>query len=391
MISFVWSSKYPFLAGAGGSENYTVGHIRELRRRGIPARILTLGHGENDGREGFPDIPFKALNSKEELSELDDTIIFVTYPLAVRTRRPSYAILHCPPSPLNRDDPLYDRDGFRGKRLITTSKFASRMWKNYLGASLTRLPVVYPFAERYFSQIERPTRREKNMTRLLFAGRLTPDKGIYTLMAALHMEILKGLDLEITVTDSGSHSEDGKLILPLLHQHPYINVVPARHTAQEMAQLMAQHDVVAMPSSDIFWKEIFGIVSVEAQHAGCRVVASRSGGLPETNVGGLLTVEPDNPKALAAGIAKAAQLGPLSEKERQQASIRFTLASSVDALLRVIDPNDELLPRTEPLRGGARLSPHLASNLSLFGHHLKQPAFLIEPEKYKLRADQKNL
>src|SRR5688572_31371849 len=96
MISFVWSSKQPFLAGRGGSENYTAGHIRELKRRGIPARIITLGFGEKDGREDFPDIQFKALRFKEELSELDDTLVFVTYPIDLPTKQQSYAILHCP-------------------------------------------------------------------------------------------------------------------------------------------------------------------------------------------------------------------------------------------------------------------------------------------------------
>ena len=96
MISFVWSSKYPFYSGTGGSENYTAGHIQELMRRGIPTRILTLGHGEDDGRADFPDIEFKALASQEGLAELDDTLIFVTYPLPVKTKHRSYVILHSP-------------------------------------------------------------------------------------------------------------------------------------------------------------------------------------------------------------------------------------------------------------------------------------------------------
>ncbi len=92
MISFVWSSKYPFVAG-GGSESYTAGHIRELARRGIASRILTIGHGANDGRDCYPDIKFKNLRSKEELSALDDIIVFITYPLNVPTKHKSFAIL----------------------------------------------------------------------------------------------------------------------------------------------------------------------------------------------------------------------------------------------------------------------------------------------------------
>lgn len=43
---------------------------------------------------------------------------------------------------------------------------------------------------------------------------------------------------------------------------------------------------VVMPSNSHYWHETFGIVSVEAQHAGCRVIASDDGGLPVTDCGG---------------------------------------------------------------------------------------------------------
>jgi D-inositol-3-phosphate glycosyltransferase len=338
MISFVWSSKYPFWAGAGGSENYTAGHIRELQRRGIPTRLLTLNHGTNDGREDFPDIEFKALKSQEELSELDDTLVFVTYPLNVPTRRPSYAILHCPPVRRGGIDPQFDIRGLKGKQLLAPSKFAAKLWRKYSHQilSLGRMPAVYPFAEPVFSRVERPVRTGKK-TRILFAGRLTPDKGVYTLLAALHLEAMQGLDFELTATEAGRHTEEGRLIHTLLQAHPHINLVPARRSPHDMATLMAEHDIVVMPSSDIFWKEIFGIVSVEAQHAGCRVVASQAGGLVETDCGGLLPVKPDDPQSLANGLASAAHLGPLTQAERMYACSKFTVKSSVDKLLQVIE------------------------------------------------------
>lgn len=340
MISFVWSSKYPFTAGSGGSENYTAGQIRELRRRGIPARILTLGHGENDGREDFPDITFKALASKEELAELDDTLIFITYPLDVPTKHRSYAILHCPPISNGEADPLFDLKGMAGKQLLVPSRYAGKLWTHQLRRVVTRIPVVHPFAEKYFGQAKRPVRTD-NKIRILFAGRLMADKGIYTLLAALHMQHMRGLDLEITATTSGDNTDDGKVIRRLLEAHPWVTIVPARRTPQKMAELMAEHDMVVIPSTDIFWHEVFGIVSVEAQHAGCRVVASKAGGLPETDCGGLILAEPDNPLSLAKGIVKAAQLGPLTAAERRRATTTFTVKTSVDALLKIIEADRE--------------------------------------------------
>lgn len=337
MISFVWSSKQPFSAGRGGSENYTAGHVRELMRRGIPARVITIGFGEQDGRDDWPDIQCKALDSKEELSKLDDTLVFVTYPLDVPTKKPSFAILHCP---MQRLDPPLQIEALVDKRIITPSRFAAKLWGETLHMRPSRVPVVYPFAEDCFGQVQRPTRRDKK-TRILFAGRLLPDKGIYTLLAALHMDSLRGVDYELTCTDAACDTEDGQIILQLLQAHPRIKLIKARKTPQQMAKLMAQHDIVVVPTTNSFWQEIFGIVSVEGQHAGCRVVASSGGGLPETDCGGMIAVKPDDPGALASGLAKAAMLGPLTVAERLYASTKFTLQASVNSLLNVITLADK--------------------------------------------------
>ena len=50
MISFVWPRGEPMLAGTGGSETYTTGHVRELLRRGIPAQVVTVGPDQRVGR-----------------------------------------------------------------------------------------------------------------------------------------------------------------------------------------------------------------------------------------------------------------------------------------------------------------------------------------------------
>jgi glycosyltransferase involved in cell wall biosynthesis len=364
MISFVWSSKYPFWAGAGGSENYTAGQIRELQRRGIPTRILTLGHGRRDGREDFPDIEFKSLHNKQQLSLLDDTLVYITYPLHVRSKKPSYAILHCPPESAGKTDDQFDRRGIAGKQLIAASRFSALMWERKLGLDIGDIPVAYPFADRAFAAVKRPKYHGRKL-RVLFSGRLHPDKGIYTLLAAIHMMNKMGLNVSITATTAGAKTDDGEIVKALLDAHPQINVVPAGRNSEEVAAIMARHDLVVMPSTGIFWKELFGMVSVEAQHAGCRVLGSESGGLPETDCGGLMLMEPDNPKALAEGIAKAAKLGALTEAERRRATTVFTVEESVDQLLDIVGA-----PALEPHKQRLRSLPRLVSrNLkpSLYG------------------------
>lgn len=361
MISFVWSSKFPFLAGSGGSETYTAGQVRELMRRGIETRIITIGHGTNDGREDFPDIKFLALDNKEQLAELDDTLIYITYPLNVQTKHKAYAILHCPPPNFARGDTQYDVRAFKDVGLITASKFSAGMWRRYLKANFSRMPTVYPFADHAFGGVERAP-RNYGRKKVLFAGRLIVDKGIFTLLAALHMEALEGVPFDLTVTTAGSNREEGETILRMLEAHPAINVVPAQKTAADMAQLMAEHDIVVVPSTAIYWQELFGMVSIEAQHAGCRVVASRSGGLPETNLGGAIFVKPDNPKSLAQGLSLAIQKGALTKEERNTACKLFRVEDSVDDLLRAIRFNPDARRFKSPLRRPYTLQPRAALN-----------------------------
>ncbi len=119
---------------------------------------------------------------------------------------------------------------------------------------------------------------------------------------------------------SGSDKPEGKIIKSLVDAHPNLTVIPARKTPAAMAALMATHDMIVMPSNGQYWHEAFGIVSVEAQHSGIRVVASDDGGLPETDCGGILLVGPDDPDALAKGINETIAKGPLGKRVRLSAA-----------------------------------------------------------------------
>lgn len=298
MISFVWSPHESLPAGTGGSENYTIGQVRELNRRGVPAQVVTVGLGEHDGRDEFDGIPFLALPSTADIALL---------PAATRDRT-----------------------------LIATSRFAARLWADFLDVDPPTIEVVHPFAEPVFARVPRPL-PVPGQVRVLYAGRLTPEKGIYTLLAALHSDLVVGDErLSFTVTLAGADRPQGRIIRRLLDAHPGVSVVAARRTPAAMAALMVDFDVVVMPSNGQYWHETFGIVSIEAQHAGCRVVASDDGGLPETDCGGLVLVAPDDAEALAAGIVRAVRAGPLAPPQRSAAAREFTVAQSVDSLLAVL-------------------------------------------------------
>lgn len=342
MISFVWSPGHRLPAGTGGSENYTIGHVRELNRLAIDARVVTVGLGQNDGREEFDDIPFLAVATLDDLSRLDDTLVFVSEAPPVTTRHPAYQILHVPP-PLREGRQMAVATGTRDRTLIATSRYAAALWADFLDVSLDTIHVVHPFAEPVFAT--RPhTRGRDAITRVLYAGRLTPEKGIYTLLSMLHTDLFDDDPVSVTVTTAGSDKPQGAIIERMLRTHPGIEVIPARRTPAGMSELMSEHDVVVMPSNSQYWHETFGIVSIEAQHAGCRVVASDDGGLPETDCGALILVTPDDAEALAQGILSARRLGPVPTSTRLRAGCQFTVAASVNGLLAALRAPRALTP-----------------------------------------------
>jgi D-inositol-3-phosphate glycosyltransferase len=334
VISFVWSPGQRLPAGTGGSENFTVGQVRELNRRGVHARVVTVGLGTADGREEFDDIPFHGVTDLDALGLLDDTLVFVSEAPPVDSRHPAFQILHVPP-PLRTGQQAAVTDGTRNRTLIATSRYAAALWADFLDVSLDTIRVVYPFAEDDFAAQPR-TEVGTGVTRVLYAGRLTPEKGIYTLLSMLHTDLFEPGSVTFTVTSAGADKPQGAIIERILRTHPGIDLVPARRTPAEMAALLAEHDVVVMPSNSQYWHETFGIVSIEAQHAGCRVVASHDGGLPETDCGALLLVRPDDAEALAQGILAARRLGPVPTSQRRRAGHDFTVADSVDSLLEAL-------------------------------------------------------
>jgi len=330
MISFVWPPGEPMLAGTGGSETYTAGHVRELLRRGIDAQVVTIGHGLKDGREDFSDIPFLALDDEKLISELPGTVVFVNKAYHVPTKNKSFLILHC------SIPKMADRDRYKSfivdRTIIATSIYSGQQWALYLDVPYSRINIVLPFADPIFGNVKRSKPSRK--TRILFAGRLHPEKGIYTILEMMHQKDMQQGDYTVSFLTAGQHVEVGREIARMLKGYPYAKLIAPQKSVSAMAKLLSKSDILLMPS---VFAEPFGMLSVEAQHAGCRVVASNVGGLPETN-GGLLTlVESRSPLALLTGIKQAVALGQATSRERNHALREFTLHESVDELLKVLN------------------------------------------------------
>lgn len=329
MISFIWPSCEAMLAGTGGSETFTTGHVRELLRRGIDVQVVIVGPAITKSRIDFPDIPFLGLAKQEEISNLPGTVVFINQAYDVPTRNKSVIILHCA-VPSKVEQPERKKD-VEGKTIIATSVYNAQQWALYLEIPYNTINVVMPFADPIFGNVRRSNPAKK--VRVLYAGRLHPEKGIYTILEMMHLYKMKILGVQMSIVMAGQYVEEGRTITRMLKNYKYAKLLESRKTVASMASLLAKTDILVMPS---VYAEPFGMLSVEAQHSGCRVIASSLGGLPETNCGLLTLVEERNPQALITAIREAIALGLSTTKERALATGEFTLGKSVDSFLKFI-------------------------------------------------------
>ena len=314
------------MAGTGGSETFTAGHVKELHRRGIESQVVIIGDGLARSKKDFPEVSFLGLKQESEISDLAGTVVFVNRAYDVPTRHKAAIILHCAvPSRIEVDARIKDT---QGKVIIATSIYNAQQWALYLGLASSSINVVMPFADPVFSNVRRATKRTR--VRVLYAGRLHPEKGIYTILEMMHAFEMKRLDVSMSIVMAGQHVEEGRTIAHMLRDYTSAKLLQPLKSVSGMANLLAHTDILLMPS---VFAEPFGMLSVEAQHSGCRVIASSLGGLPETNCGLLTLVEQRNPHALITAIKEAIALGLSTNKERQYAVNEFTLSKSVDSLL----------------------------------------------------------
>jgi glycogen synthase len=116
-------------------------------------------------------------------------------------------------------------------------------------------------------------RRSKD---IVFLGRLVSDKGCDLVLRAL--AILKAGRIRPSLTIIGDGPEMSTL-KQFTSEFELSDQVTFRGALREgRGREVAEHKIMVVPST---WEEPFGVVALEGIAAGCVVVASRAGGLPE--------------------------------------------------------------------------------------------------------------
>ena len=192
---------------------------------------------------------------------------------------------------------------------------------------------------QYLNGGELPSRQhEYQELKLLYAGRMYPEKGIDTLIEAM-ITLVNGHgrhNIRLSLVGAGSMEYKNSLrrLVNKAGLADYITfldwVTPA-----EMPELLKKFDVLVLPST---WPEPFSRAVLEGMISGLVVVAARTGGTPEIIVDGEngLLFRPNDPEHLAKKIAFLADQSQASNQlrdaGRQTVLERFTMAKMMDEI-----------------------------------------------------------
>jgi glycosyltransferase involved in cell wall biosynthesis len=171
------------------------------------------------------------------------------------------------------------------------------------------------------------TQPPESETALLFVGRLVSVKGVDVALRAL-----SELDPAYTLTICGDGDE--REVLQTLAQRLGIDDRVSFEgwvDHNEIADYARRASLQLVPSR----YEPFGIVALEAIAAGCPVVASDTGGLPEAVGKCGVLVPPDDPEALAHGIERAVEQREELLRHREAHLEQFDIDTIADQYLNV--------------------------------------------------------
>jgi glycosyltransferase involved in cell wall biosynthesis len=178
------------------------------------------------------------------------------------------------------------------------------------GVDVTRVPMGVDLTappRPHLVKYVRETYRRGRGPLLVFAGRIVEEKGILDIVRAVALLAPDLGDVSAALIGSGQHADTVRKAANDAGVADRVHL-PGWVDAADLPSWLAAGDVALAPSrvGADGWTEGQGLTIVEAMAAGTPVIATRTGGIPDTiddAVNGLL-VPPADPDALAAAIRR---------------------------------------------------------------------------------------
>jgi glycosyltransferase involved in cell wall biosynthesis len=268
-----------FLPTIGGLENVMYDWAFQLTQIGHKVLVITEREGDRTD-DSFPfEVKRKLSQTKIwQLMRKSDAVIH--FNISLKAILPT--LLSFKPFFVSHHSTLKDVHG-KWTKLGQLKTFISNTFtrkniccSNFVASFLKNTTVVYsPYRPNIFSTIVPFEERKDD---IVFAGRLVSDKGCEVLLQSLVVLRNKyGLSPKLTIAGNGDDKQKLESIArdnDLGNQVNFIGSI----TPKQMALLLNSNKIMVVPST---WEEPFGIVALEGIAAGCIMLASNAGGLPE--------------------------------------------------------------------------------------------------------------
>ena len=238
------------------------------------------------------------------------------------------------------------RGPIEARHLLFVSKALQSQY-SHMGLDVSRGEVVYNGVDpNLFSfQAQHIAHRAAGEPyRILFSGRITPEKGIITLLAALNkLRAQPGLEQSrlslLGVPQSAAYGvelQDRITQLGLENAIDFLQPVPR----SKVSTIYAEHDLLAFPSE---WEEPFALTLLEGMAVGIPVVTTLTGGSAEIvrDYENAIAFQAANPDDLAQKLAwtlthptEAAQIGQAASQQIREHHTITTQVTSIEAYLQ---------------------------------------------------------
>ena len=264
---------HEFFPSTGGIETASELLAREFVKLGHEVRVITQtpGHGE------FPFAVIRRPGPLDLVRQVEWSDVFLQNNISLRTLWPLLFVRR--PLFITHQTWITGAEGEIGwvhrlKRWVL--RFAKSLAISE--AVARRLPVESTrVGNPYDDAVFNADGSEVRARDLIFVGRLVSDKGVDILLQALARLHERGIKPQLTIVGDGPERPALERQCADLQVQASVEFAGSFDSGR-LAETLKQHRILVVPSR---WAEPFGIVAIEAIAAGCMVVGSDQGGLPE--------------------------------------------------------------------------------------------------------------